>query len=345
MRTPSRSVATTLVLIAVAACWCSGPAAADLLLGPGQAVQAGGIDIAVSGYSVPSATDWNADGRPDLIVGEGGSGFAGKVRVYLNNGTAAAPLFGGYSYAQTASGDLECPASGCLGVFPRAVQWDADGRKDLVAGQADGRVKLYLNIGTDADPVFDSGTYLRVGSPGSKVDINVGARATSSVVDWDNDGRKDLVVGAYDGRVRVYLNEGTDTAPDFRSVLIVQSGAGDLLVPSSRSSSVIWDLDDDGKKDLLTGNTNGQLLLYSNFGSDAAPLFAGYDAVESDGTPIDLPGTPRSRPSVCDWTGDGLLDVLIGSGDGHVYLYQGVPEPATACMLALGALALLRRKR
>ena len=39
--------------------------------------------------------------------------------------------------------------------------------------------------------------------------------------------------------------------------------------------------------------------------------------VDSDGIAlltIDLPGTPRSRPCVCDWTNSGQIDVLIGQG-------------------------------
>ena len=95
-------------------------------------------------------------------------------------------------------------------------------------------------------------------------------------------------------------------------------------MPTGRSSPVVRDLDDDGKKDLLTGNTEGQLLFYRNTGSDDAPVFSSnYVLVRSDDVPIDLPGTPRSRPFVCDWTNDALLDVLIGAGDGLVHLYQG----------------------
>jgi hypothetical protein len=100
-----------------------------------------------------------------------------------------------------------------------------------------------------------------------------------------------------------------------------------LSVPTGRSSPVIRDLDGDGKKDLLVGNTEGQLLFYRNTGSDGAPSFSGYIEIQAAGVPINLPGTPRSRPFVCDWTGDGLLDVLIGSGDGKVRLYQGLYEP------------------
>jgi len=214
-----------------------------------------------------------------------------------------------------------------VGAFPRVVYLGADARKDLLVGQSDGMIKLFLNTGTDESPTFDAGTLLQVGQPGSKVNVDVGARATATVVDWDNDGIKDLVIGAYDGKIRILINEGSDESPDFHAVMFVQSGGSSLTVPSNRSSPAVVDVDRDGKKDLLTGNTSGELLLYLNTGTDAAPTFSGYVRVEADGTPIDLAGTPRSRPCVCDWTGDGALDVVIGAADGKVRLYQGIQEP------------------
>jgi len=298
-----------------------------LNLGPEQIVQASGVDIVVPGYTVPSFVDWDNDGRKDLVVGEGGGGYPGKVRVYLNIGTATAPQFTDFFYVQSNGADLTISPLGCLGAFPRVVYWDADARKDLLVGQGDGRIKLFLNVGTDAAPTFDGGTFLQVGPAGAKVDIDVGDRACPCVLDWNNDGKKDLVGGALDGKIHVFLNENTDTEPDFGGEVVVQSGGTDLIVPSQRSSPVICDLNNDGRKDLLTGNTNGQLLLYVNTGTDDAPIFSGYVAVTSDGVPIDLAGTPRSRPFACDWTSDGLPDVLIGAGDtggGKVHLYQGV---------------------
>jgi len=214
-----------------------------------------------------------------------------------------------------------------LGAFPLVVYWDADARKDLLVGQADGRIKLFLNVNTDADPTFDGGTFLQVGPAGSKTDIDVGYRVTLAVVDWNNDGMKDVVAGATDSKIRVYLNEGTDTEPDFGSEELAQAYGTNLIVPGTRSSPKVVDLDGDGKKDLLTGNYYGELLFYSNTGTDAAPSFSDYSYVESDGVAIDLPDAPRSRPWVCDWTDDGVPDVLIGIGDGKVYLYQGVRMP------------------
>lgn len=206
------------------------------------------------------------------------------------------------------------------------MHWGSDPRKDLLVGLSDGRVKLYTNVGTEEAPTFDGGTQLQVGPAGSKVPIDVGARATATAVDWNADGRKDLVVGAYDGRIHVFLNAGSDTLPEFESETFAQDSGSDLDVPSARSSPHVLDVDDDGVKDLVAGNTNGELLFYRNTGSDSAPAFSGHEYVLSDSLPIDLPGLARSRPYVCDWNADGLLDVLIGGGDGLVRLYPGTEE-------------------
>lgn len=299
------------------------PALADLHLGPEQLVPADGIDIDVPGYSVPTFAHWNGDELKDLIVGEGSGTYTPKVRVYLNVGTNGHPEFTEFFYAQSNGSDLTVPGGGCLGLFPRVVYWDADDRKDLLIGQADGKIKIFLNTDSDQAPTFDGGTFLQVGAPGAKTDIDVGYRATPIAVDWNSDGRKDLVAGALDGKIHVFLNEGTDAEPDFRTELYAQQDGADLTVPSGRSSPAVGDLDHDGRKDLLTGNTNGELLFYTNVATDDAPTFSGYSPVEADGVPIDLPGTPRSRPFVGQWTGDTLPDVLIGAGDGQVHLYLG----------------------
>jgi len=322
-----RAILITVALFALAAANDVFAGGLLLRLGPEELVQAGGVDITVPGYSVPSFVDWDNDGDNDLVIGEGSGSFTGKVRVYLNTGTASNPQFSGSAYVQSGAGALTCAGSGCLGCFPRVVDWNGDGKKDLLIGLADGKVKVFLNIGTDQNPTFDAGTFVQVGPPGSKANIDVGDRATPSAVDWNSDGRKDLVVGALDGKIHLFINEGTDAAPDFRAQTFARANGSDLLVPLSRSSPDVLDLDGDGKKDILTGNTEGQLLFYTNTGTDAEPNFAGYESVESYGVAIDLPDTPRSRPFVCDWTGDGYLDVLIGAGDGKVHLYQSVPQP------------------
>jgi hypothetical protein len=88
------------------------PALCRLDLAAEKLVQAGGVDIDVPGYSVPSFVFWNGDGLKDLVVGEGSGSFTPKVRVYLNVGTPETPQFSTYFYAQSNSSDLTVPGGG-----------------------------------------------------------------------------------------------------------------------------------------------------------------------------------------------------------------------------------------
>ncbi|MGE5293616.1 MAG: hypothetical protein ACM3VT_02180, partial [Solirubrobacterales bacterium] len=306
--------------------------------GPEEVIQADGNDINVLGYSVPSFEDWNNDGLRDLIVGEGGANYPGKIRVYLNVGTESDPRFAGFFYVQANGGDLTCTPDGCQGCFPRVVNWDADGRKDLLVGLADGTAKVFLNVTDNNEPAFDAGTFVNVGNNDAYV-LDVGKRATPSMVYWNDDDMLDLVVGGLDGLIHVYYNCGCDgsipphfyfSSPDG---LYVQANDRDLTVPGGRSSPEFVDLDGDGRKDLLTGNTDGMILFYKNTGTASLPAFNTYTAVQSAGVVIDLAGTLRTRPAVCYWTGDGKFgpkdgywDLLVGYGDGKVRLYRGIAK-------------------
>ncbi|MBN1360336.1 MAG: VCBS repeat-containing protein [Sedimentisphaerales bacterium] len=331
--------AAVLALVVSAGMSLTVRAQVDVLdLGPEETVEANGVEIVVPGYSVPSLADWNNDLLKDLIVGEG-SPTPGKVRVYLNVGSEAEPQFDAFFYAQSNGADLTCPPSGCMGCFPRVVYWDADERKDLLVGQSDGTVKVFLNVGTDEAPTFDAGTLLRVGPGGSTLDV--GNRATPDVADWNRDGLFDLVAGAYDGAIHVFINSNDVNEPlppafAFSGISgdLAPEDESNLFVAGARSSPVVADLDGDGRDDLLVGNTYGQLLFYPNVGLPTVPAFSGYTAVTSEGTAIDLPGSARSRPSVCHWTGDGHFglrdgywDILVGSADGKIRLYRGLPQP------------------
>jgi large repetitive protein len=152
-----------------------------------------------------------------------------------------------------------------------------------------------------------------------------------AVTDWDEDGRKDLICGGSDGRLHYLHNEGTDSVPDFQIHLYLDESGQTLIVPWGKSSPVITDIDDDGAKDFITGNGFGEVLFYRNIGTNAAPVFSGYVAIESDGVPIVMPSPGNSRPALCDWTGDGLPDLLLGGGTFKVHLYQGVERIRFLC--------------
>jgi len=105
-RPPRKSARVLAYLVGLMLLLSACPAHASLNFGPIAYVECGGIMIHTEGYSVPTVADWNGDGLFDLIIGEGGGGFKGRVRIYLNEGSAEAPLFNGFTRAQTPEGDL-----------------------------------------------------------------------------------------------------------------------------------------------------------------------------------------------------------------------------------------------
>ena len=63
------------------------------------------------------------------MVGEKTNDSLGKVRVYLNQGTNAAPIYNGYFYVQANGSDLSVPGYCCEGAFPRMFDLEGDGKQ------------------------------------------------------------------------------------------------------------------------------------------------------------------------------------------------------------------------
>jgi hypothetical protein len=58
-------------------------------------------------------------------------------------------------------------------LVPTVVDWNGDGKKDLIVGQfGGGSIGLYLNKGTDAAPVLDAVTYLK--ADGKPISLSAG---------------------------------------------------------------------------------------------------------------------------------------------------------------------------
>ena len=68
-------------------------------------------------------------------------------------------------------------------------------------------------------------------------DIDVPGYSVPSFVHWNEDGLRDLIVGEGSGTstatVRVYLNVGTASAPQYSTYFLAQSDGSDLTVPGS----------------------------------------------------------------------------------------------------------------
>ncbi len=162
------------------------------------------------GRPVPFVVDWDNDGKKDLLLGEIQS--AG-IRLFKNKGTDAKPYFPDSEYLQAEGTMLMVGFSCAHSVCPYVADWNNDGKKDLIVGTTPGYVGVYLNVGTNDSPMFGSSTedppaMFALSAEGK--DIDVGEQAAPCVTDWNNDGKKDLLVGCEGGTISLFLNIGTD---------------------------------------------------------------------------------------------------------------------------------------
>lgn len=77
---------------------------------------------------------------------------------------------------------------------------------------------------------FQEGIPLKAG--GEVIDVTQG-HLMPTVMDWNDDGKKDLVVGQFKGgRIRLYLNEGSDAAPAFGASKFLEAGGAEIRLPA-----------------------------------------------------------------------------------------------------------------
>ncbi|MBI3928407.1 MAG: VCBS repeat-containing protein [Armatimonadetes bacterium] len=63
------------------------------------------------------------------------------------------------------------------------------------------------------------------------IQVEIG-HAAPLPVDYDGDGRRDLLVGQFgDGKLRIYRNQGSDESPAFGSFEYFRAGAKEATVP------------------------------------------------------------------------------------------------------------------
>jgi len=219
------------------------------------------------------------------------------------------------------------------------VDWDNSGTHDLLIGDGEGYVHIYTNSSTNNDPVLYGGVdgsgelIYADGSP-----INVGMRATPISDDWDSDGDTDLLVGNYDGFIKIYKNDGSGNL-SFDSNVKINGVDFDI---GTRAAHRIYDFNGDGVKDILAGEVAGYVYYLENEGTNAAPVFnASEQLLLGDGTPLRYSSTssataPRSRFDVTDWNNNGHSDLVVGGADGRVMLFTMAPEPETSILFVIG---------
>lgn len=120
----------------------------------------------------------------------------------------------------------------------------------------------------------------------------------------------------------IYYNTGTKTAPSFGSYnFLLNKG---MFVSITNAAPELFDLDGDGVKDLISGNSQGEILYYHNSGTndamvldDVAHLIAGGKVMKVD---------KYSQFTFCDWNNDGVTDMVVGDKNEKVMLFLGKGE-------------------
>jgi VCBS repeat protein len=284
--------------------------------------------------------DFDGDGLLDIAVGRywerTHDGEQPRVygRLFKNVGTHTAPRFEARDAADGApytEGFHPVDALRQNGV--RAVDWDGDGRADLVVGDTDGFVWLFRNTTDALFPVFAPGERLRAaGAPikvyGEEPEARLAGYARVDVADWNGDGRKDLVVADGRGWVWVFLNVGTDARPVLGRGRRL-AAAGRPIDGTSRGSVLVRDWNGDGLPDLVFAmvgegpTTNADwpprhadatedrgFLYYRNVGTRTAPVLAAPKWIKAGPDAVEIDLTRPNLGDFVDWDGDGRKDFL-----------------------------------
>jgi hypothetical protein len=205
--------------------------------GPNGSIQ--GPAEAKWGYSILSVADWDGDGLPDIMT----NGIWGKVVWYKNIGTRTAPrLAAGRpvelapgSPAQKAPWNWWSPQGRELvsqwRTTPQMVDWNGDGLMDLVMSDGEGYLALYERrraadgslmlappqrvFWSEGASVFNSNGIAQNRESGllrlNSGDFGRGGRRTFCTVDWDGDGRIDILMNS-SPNVNFFRNLGKNAA-------------------------------------------------------------------------------------------------------------------------------------
>jgi hypothetical protein len=200
------------------------------------------------------------------------------------------------------------------------VDFNDDGYIDLISGDRLGTINYFRRLSngnlTEEPDIIANGTT-----------IDVGYNSAPMMVDWNEDGLLDLLVGNSDTsplRIRVYLNSGTPSNYTFTSYSVILCNGSPVAL--SRCIPHVTDLNNDGKKDLVCGEDYGHVYYYENVGTNASPVFNQQVMIEANGVPIAFPSGYTDTKVWCnDWNEDGTKDIILGNYMDSVHLYIAYP--------------------
>lgn len=199
----------------------------------------------------PLMHDWDGDGKPDLLVGEG-SYSANSIHLFLNQGSAAAPTFNEEKRMALALGE------GREQLTPALADINGDGTADLLVTDRRGRLTAYVRPANWKwnDSIKPTGFVAKTGglTPDENQALVLGSGIhTIATGDLNGDGLFDLVAGKSNGRLAWAANKGGKDNPKFEALTDL---AGDKPSPAAWQLPSQWDVD--------TGKSRGNFLAYAN---------------------------------------------------------------------------------
>ena len=289
----------------------------------GTIVAYGGNYLIGDAHSGVKVADFDEDGLLDLVVGRFWErtelSAASEPRDYgglfKNVGTPTSPRFQRESVGAPYTEQFQiCDAvrQNCV----RAVDWNRDGRTDLLAGDTDGFIWYFRNETGTFFPVFATGEkILADGKPPSVA--SSGGHARLDVCDWNNDGQQDLLVADGGGTLTLFLSTGASTLASGQKVI----AGGKRIRGAARSSVLVCDWNNDGRKDVVFADETGYYF-HRNVGSPTNPVLEPARPITFDGQTVSY--VRPNLGSFVDWDGDGKSDFIGCHFENSIRLYRNI---------------------
>ena len=187
---------------------------------------------------------------------------------------------------------------------------NGDGDKDLIVGDADGKLHYFTNNGG----AISSFTL----AVADYENIDVGYFSTPQLVDVNRNGLLDLLVGDRTGQLSYFPNNGTSTTAVFDSII---SNFGGVDVDSAYIStgfSAPHLVDLDGEYHLYVGSFSGAIHHYNNIDGN---LSGGFNLIS--GVEQNILEGAKTALCIKDINNDQIPDMILGNYCGGLSYFNG----------------------